>query len=138
MPRRKSIPNRITHLYNLAFEGKTVLHFNLQEKHPKSVILSQSIKIAEDKGYYNLTGSLYKLHVRGAKRWSRALTYLKPVKNNPGLFTGKIKTKKDFALVIFLLPQERHFIIIDVYKDYYPADEVELQNVLEQHPYFDK
>ena len=127
---------RVTHLYNRIKSLKTVSHYQLQENHPKPVVLTELIKIAEDKQYYQISGFLYRLHLRGHSTWSKASANLKPVAKEDLICIGKMKIKGETGLLITLFNQDYSQIIIDVFPGFYPADKEELADVLGDHSYF--
>lgn len=116
---------------------KQVRHYQSERELTATDLLTSTINISKDREFNNSKGISYWLKIREAKKWSKAVTGLKNTSNQL-LYYGDIPTKingmyKPTHLLIFKFVAGGQKVSIDVYYNYYPKHQAELQNILSKY-----
>ena len=129
--------DRITHVYNREKALKTVSHYQLEEDHPRPIVLTDSIKFVKDLPYYQISGILYSLHLRGKNKWCRSSAHLKPIsKKDLDVCIGSIKIAEEKSLLISQFSKDYQQVIIDIFPGFYPSGDTQMKDTVENHSYY--
>ncbi len=125
------------HVFNVTKEFKQVRHYQ-SEKELENDLLTSTINISKNRMFNNSKGAMYFLRIRNGKRWSKTTTSGLLTTPNKSLYYGDIPKKingvyKKTHLLIFKFAPGGKQISIYVYKNYYPSNNKELQNILSKY-----
>lgn len=116
---------------------KQVRHYQSENNLTATDLLTDTINISKDRSFNNSKGVSYWLKIREVKKWSKAVTGLKRTSNKL-LYYGDIATStngvyKPTHLLIFKFVAGGREVSIDIYTNYYPKNQAELQNILSNY-----
>jgi len=122
------------HVFKAFKSFKEVRHYQSVKELKNGNIITSKINISKDRKFNNSKGILYWLKFRLPTKWSKEITGLKVTKK-PLLFYGDIPTTKNGIykpthLLIFRFNAGGTILKIDLYKDSYPKNDIELQKIL--------
>lgn len=125
------------YVFNVSKEFKQVRHYQ-SEKELENAPLTSTINVSKNRMFNNSKDARYFLRVRNGKRWSKTTTSGLLETNKSLLFYGDIAKKsngifKKTHLLIFKFNRGGAVLKIDLFKDYYPKNKTELQEILNQY-----
>lgn len=122
------------YVFNVSKEFKQVRHYQ-SEKELENDLLTSTINIAKNRMFNNSKDARYFLKIRNGKSWSKTTTSGLLETNKSLLYYGDIAIHtngvfKKTHLLIFKFNRGGTILNIDVFKNYYPRNNSELQNIL--------
>jgi hypothetical protein len=121
------------HIFKAVKCFKQVRHYQ-SEKELNNDLLTSSINIGKDREFNKSKNVSYWLKLREPKKWGKNITGLKKTKN-PYVYFGDIPTIKNGVhkpahLLVFVFNKTGTKLKIHLYKNYYPSNKNELNNIL--------
>lgn len=125
------------YVFNVTKEFKQVRHYQ-SEKELENDLLTSTINISKNRMFNNSKDARYFLRIRNGKKWSKTTTSGLLTTSKNLLFYGDIAIKtngvyKKTHLLIFKFAPKGTVINIHVYKNYYPKNNHELNNILSNY-----
>lgn len=125
------------YVFNVSKKFKQVRHYQ-SEKELENDLLTSVINISKNRMFNNSKDARYFLRIRNGRHWSKTTTSGLLITSNKLLYYGDLAIKtngvfKKTHLLIFKFNRRGTILKIDIYKNYYPSNKKELQNILSKH-----
>ncbi len=126
------------YIFNVCKEFKQVRHYQSEKELVETDPLTSVINISKNRMFNNSKGAMYFLRIRNGKKWSKTTTSGLLTTKRKSLYYGDIAKRingiyKKTHLLIFKFAPKGTAINIYVFKDYYPKNNHELQNILSNY-----
>lgn len=129
-------PDFIRHLYKVTKELKSYTIYSLVEVTGNKNLLSETLRIETFRGKSNARNIDDYLRLKTTSNWatSEMVTGLRPTSKN-GLFYGDRLNKetRKKSLLLFTFSTDREYLIIDVFRGFYPLNNGILKNIIKTH-----
>ncbi|UQD55867.1 hypothetical protein [Flavobacterium sp. K5-23] len=129
-------PDYIRHTYKVTNELKSYTVYELSTSEGNVNLLTDILRIEQFQGKSNASNISDYLRLRNTTNWSKCamITGLRTT-TKEGVFYGdwlrlnkSLTTKK--TLLVFTFYKDEQTLLIDVYRDFYPHNNVLLQNII--------
>lgn len=124
------------YVFSVFKEYKEVRHYQYTKELTKGDLITSTINISKNRKFNKSIGVLYWLRLRQNNKWSKPITGLRKTQNSM-VYYGDIpkiiyKTYIPQHLLIFRFKKEGTQLIVEVFKNYYPKTDKELDYYLNQ------